>query len=375
MNKHTHLKNCFFHTKFWTTLFFGFLVFQGTAQKIIEGQVIDSLTGRPIEGAAVFFDQTSLWTITDESGHFRMEIQTNTKVPLLVSFLGYEQEVVKNPFDDKNKTVLLQRAKNELAPVTIKASRQKKRSLSRSVANAPNLKKFDDLFRSLFIGKGKAAERTKIKNPEMLRFLYDSLQNVVSVYSEVPLVIENNYLKYRIIYTLDTASIAYAFNEEFNMLIPKIFVVAGKSFFQDLLDPSKNNKRFYKRRDEAYYGSVLHFMRTLKKNDFRAEGFSVFDQDSIQISHTSGQRIGKAEKLGVHFEIIPRKGFTEIIPPPKFTIIYHNQWSEVYAKQNFGIDGLGNYFPWNAVKFSGFLGRTGISSMLPLNFLPKTDPD
>lgn len=369
------MKNCFRNTKFWTTIFFGLLVFQGTAQKIIEGQVIDSITRHPIEGATIFFDQTSLWTITDESGHFRMEIQTSTTAPLLVSFLGYEREVVKNPFDDKNKTLLMQRAKNELAAVTITGHQQKKGKLLQSVANAPNLKKFDDLFRSLFIGKGKAAERTRIKNPEMLRFLYDSVQKVVSISSEVPLVVENDYLKYRIIYNLDTASIAYSYNKEFDMLIPKTFVVAGKSFFQDLLDPNKSNKRFYKRRDEAYFGSVLHFMRALKKNDFHAEGFSVFGQDSIQISHTSSETIAKMKKVAVHFEIIPRNGFTEIIPPPKFTIIYDEQWSEVHAKQNFGIDGLGNYFPWNALKFSGFLGRTGISSLVPLNFRSQAGSD
>ncbi len=74
----------------------------------------------------------------------------------------------------------------------------------------------------------------------------------------------------------------------------------------------------------------------------------------------------------VHFKLAPRTGFTEIIPPPRFTVIYlEKERSEVIAKQNFGIDDLGNYFPWNALQFNGYMGQTGISSTLPLDYRPE----
>lgn len=57
----------------------------------VDGQVVDE-NGRPISGATVILQGTSLGAITDVNGHF--VIKTNKGAKLAVSFIGYNEQVV-----------------------------------------------------------------------------------------------------------------------------------------------------------------------------------------------------------------------------------------------------------------------------------------
>ncbi len=58
----------------------------GTAQ-LIKGQVLDALDNTPLMGVSVYFDGTSIGTITDESGIFELplaqKINAGTRSELL----------------------------------------------------------------------------------------------------------------------------------------------------------------------------------------------------------------------------------------------------------------------------------------------------
>jgi len=60
------------------------------AQTLIKGQVLDALDQSALEGVSVYFDGTSLGTITDEAGFFELPLAQKINATLVVSYLGYE---------------------------------------------------------------------------------------------------------------------------------------------------------------------------------------------------------------------------------------------------------------------------------------------
>ena len=60
------------------------------AQQRIKGQVLDALDNTSLMGVSVYFDGTSIGTITDESGIFELPLAQKINAALVVSYLGYE---------------------------------------------------------------------------------------------------------------------------------------------------------------------------------------------------------------------------------------------------------------------------------------------
>ena len=60
------------------------------AQQRIKGQVLDALDQSPLEGVSVYFDGTSLGTITNAAGFFELPLSQKINATLVVSYLGYE---------------------------------------------------------------------------------------------------------------------------------------------------------------------------------------------------------------------------------------------------------------------------------------------
>ncbi len=205
---------------------FFLVVFNAYSQFTIQGHILDSLTNNPIEGATVFFDQTSIWTITDSEGYFNLYMKLKTSTPLVISFLGYERIVIPEPFTGEELTVHLKRAENELEAVIIKSDRRNKDKKANQLPESNQLDRWSVLFDHLFIGPGRAANRRRLSNSENIHYSFNAEQQTLSVSSKTPLVVVNNYLKYRIIYTLDTASINFYRDEKFNVLVPRIFMIA-----------------------------------------------------------------------------------------------------------------------------------------------------
>lgn len=60
------------------------------AQGVVEGTVTDSLTGEPLQYAAVAISGRARGTSTDLQGHYRLQVATADSVTLLYSFVGYK---------------------------------------------------------------------------------------------------------------------------------------------------------------------------------------------------------------------------------------------------------------------------------------------
>src|SRR5206468_7526403 len=80
------------------------------------------------------------------------------------------------------------------------------------------------------------------------------------------LIIENKALGYNIRYQLE--SFSYNFNTH-------LFFYQGYPFFQQMNGSFSKQKKWEKRRKEVYYGSLMHFMRSVYRNILLKEGFEV----------------------------------------------------------------------------------------------------
>jgi hypothetical protein len=70
---------------------------------VIEGLVVDAKTGLPIPGANAFLENTTIGTMTDSEGKYRIETITQTG-KIIFSFLGYQTES-RNISKDKVQTI------------------------------------------------------------------------------------------------------------------------------------------------------------------------------------------------------------------------------------------------------------------------------
>ena len=105
-------------------LFFNQIIFAQDG-KAISGD-IQSTSNQPIEGATIVIKSLNKYDISDANGHFNIDGLTAGVYKLVVSYLGYNTEVVTVEIDDKSITHIpvtyLQEADNELEEVVISGS-------------------------------------------------------------------------------------------------------------------------------------------------------------------------------------------------------------------------------------------------------------
>lgn len=241
------------------------------AQPLIRGRVVAASGGAPIAGCSIFITNTSKGTTSDASGNFELTGIPPGKHDLVVSSIGYETVVYS--FSDGQLPLQLkfemQIRARELANVT----------LEESVEEGWN--KWGKTFTENFIGTVPNAASCRILNEQSIRFRYYKKSNRVIAYCDEPLIIENKALGYRIKYQLE--------NFEVNFTAGSV-VYLGYTLYEPM-EAKSNNKQltWEERRKKAYYGSVLHFMRSIYANRLQEEGFEV--RRMTRIPNTEKQRI------------------------------------------------------------------------------------
>jgi hypothetical protein len=95
---------------------------------IVSGTVKDSKTGQPLQMVTVFFDESSVGTITDEKGHYRLETDKSFN-KLKVLLIGYKpQSKEVTPGKEQVINISLSEEATELKEVTVKAGRTRYRN-------------------------------------------------------------------------------------------------------------------------------------------------------------------------------------------------------------------------------------------------------
>ncbi len=73
--------------------------------QLLNGTVYDE-NKQTIPGASVYLDGTSIGTVTDDNGNYKLAVANKINTILVASFIGYESYFVQNPFE--NPTVKIQ---------------------------------------------------------------------------------------------------------------------------------------------------------------------------------------------------------------------------------------------------------------------------
>lgn len=236
-------------------LFFVFSLALTGQDLVLSGRVVDATNGDPLPYASVYFNGTTNGTTTDLEGKF--EITVNPLfTELVISFLSYETLSYKLGSEALNKTYLFEMApnKNELAEVKISSKRGEKWHNNLLA------------FKRNFIGTSSLARQTKILNPEVLQFDYDSNNQTFYAKARGPLIIENEALGYKIEYALEGYSHSYADQKIIYFGYPKFIEMKGGKM---------KRKKWKRQREAAYHGSPQHFLKSIFNQTAEADGYMI----------------------------------------------------------------------------------------------------
>jgi hypothetical protein len=236
-----------------TLLFFSFY---SIAQFTISGKVIDADTKEPLAAASVFAQNTTRGTTTNGEGMFSLILEKGG-YELVISFTGYVAKSISvNKDDNQQLTVELSKADNSMSEVIIKSSNE-----------VPDgWEKYGSFFLKYFIGSTPFSDSCTLVNPQALKFLYYKKSDRLKVLATEPLQISNRSLGYNLRYELD--SFVYHFKTDMNSY-------RGLCFYTPLEGTPEELAVWKRNREEVYYGSRLHFLRSYYDSALKRDGFVV----------------------------------------------------------------------------------------------------
>jgi hypothetical protein len=126
--------------------------------------------------------------------------------------------------------------------------------------------RYGSFFLKHFIGATPLADSCTLLNPEVLKFLYFKRSDRLKILASEPLQISNRSLGYNLRYELD--SFVYFFKTDMNSY-------RGRCLYTEIEGSPEEQQLWKKNREEAYYGSRLHFLRSYYDSTLKNEGFTV----------------------------------------------------------------------------------------------------
>jgi len=249
--------------------------FQGYTQETpvqISGLVIDSETKTPLPGANVYLEQTTVGTVTTDSGTFVLNIPAGN-YNVIVSYVGYKPFSAP-AYKDKN---------NQLVAALIPDIKMLNEV---AITVDPNWPEYFSLFKMFFLGKN--SNQCEILNPKVLTFNYTKGTYILTAEASQPLIIENRALGYKLHYDL-TSFIHYTGRTSYT----------GFTRFEELpAVKSKEKKLWRTNREQFYLGSPNHFMHSLISNQSPKDQFIIKKLDKRQKLPVTCTLLGKWPENG-----------------------------------------------------------------------------
>lgn len=319
--------------------------------QVIKGIILDKETRGPVPLAAVYFDGTSVATYSNDEGNFTLDAKSHSNMPMTISALGYYSIVVNEFSTTGENTVYLEPKIFEFKDVTIKVK-----------GNSSIRKQNMAIFRREFLGRTKNAKECAILNENDIRFTKSDNKDTLRAYSLKPVFILNKALGYKITYYLN--KFEYVESAYRNQLF-------GNSIFDD--DTALiATETIRQRRDYTYYGSKMHFIRSVWQADLKPSGYSIKNgkkqinpQNIIrnQLSTTAGQN---------------KK---QIFYPEGVPVILSVKWGP--GKTESGMELQRNsisieengFYKGPGIIWHGEMAKQGIADLLPYDFKPSGEFD
>ncbi len=227
------------------------------AQMVLKGRITASDSNKPIIAANVFLSNTSVGTLSNENGEFTISPFPSGRFDLVISYIGYETYIIN----------VLSNELPQSLPVVLKPKVMELKEVIVESFEKNGWEKWGSLFIENFIGTSSFANECKLVNKDAVRFRFNKKGNTLNAYADESLLLENKALGYLLKYEL--IKFEYNFTE-------RILFYQGYPHFEDIeTDKKSKQRRWNRNREEAYYGSLMHFMRSLFRNKLIENGFEV----------------------------------------------------------------------------------------------------
>jgi hypothetical protein len=129
-----------------------------------------------------------------------------------------------------------------------------------------NRKRNYDWFKHLFLGNSGNASECQILNPDVIDLDFDDSTKRLTASTNDFIEIENDALGYKIKYLLN----AFLWDTYKNFMSYE-----GAVLFENMNGTPSQKKRWIKNRQNTYYGSSMHFFRSVISNQLAEDGFWV----------------------------------------------------------------------------------------------------
>ena len=222
------------------------------AQRTVSGRITDAEDGQPVPGASVFIANTSVGTITDSVGHYRLTIPGEGSYRLTVSHVGYQPEF--KDIEPGHSSIILDVALQSHLLDEVKVG-VKVHFRQRDI----------NLFWRTVLGKSPSRRTVQPMNPEAVYYYYNRETRILKVTCRVPLQIINNETGYQIQLVIDH------FTHDYNTNISSW---EYGCIFNELETTNNSQKNAWEaNRKKAYQVSLRNFIKSLYNNTLMENGF------------------------------------------------------------------------------------------------------
>jgi len=221
----------------------------------ITGKVTSADLQMPLAKASVFLSNATYGTSTETDGSFALRGLKPGQYELVVSYVGY---------DSYHKTLMV-----GASPINLNIEMHLKSiGLTEISVSAHKFSKENyAMFLKYFLGTSANARQCKILNPKVIDLNYRKNDKILEGHSDDFIIIENRALGYRLKYLL----------EEFKFDgVENIVSIGGQPLYEDLPGSKSQLAKWKAKREDTYYGSSMHFYRSLIKNDLESQGFVMY---------------------------------------------------------------------------------------------------
>lgn len=346
--------------------------FVGCAQTI-SGKVLDSKRQEPLPFANVFLNNTTIGTVTDLGGEFKLKnVRQPAVYEIVISFVGYESLKLKISLEGNELnigTVNLRPTDIELNSLEVKGTKdtQWEKKMKR--------------FKKIFLGEDAVAEACLIVNPWVIDFPENKKE--FRAVASAPIEIENKALGYKLKFYLT------------NFLADNLsYLIEGNTLFEELKTSDENEMtRWNKEKNKSYLHSTQHLFKSIIDGRINGEGFNLYT-DAENIGEANERRseefyselgktvlpfdtvnlLSRTEKEGIY--LIRIKGRLEVHYRKEKALVrtYRDVFGLVswmrLKKDYVGVTRNGVALNPGDVIVSGAMNSERVAHLLPLDFLP-----
>jgi len=331
------------------------------AQKqIVTGIVSDSKTGQPIPHAEIFISGTTSGCITDSLGSFQLAIPFSPCV-LVADHVSYES-IIQPIQKGENLKIVLDPTNIKLQEVSVSGKSKRKINLR--------------YFYAHFLGD--SPNNVNILNDSVLIFQSDRME--FTARSNEPLVVENEYLGYRIKVILEEFKVISRDGPDGKQLPlnsaggGEITQLKGYYFYEPLENGNPGKAALYNsNRRQTYYGSYRHFLKSIYDDDTDAQGYKL-EAPFYRVMNTSPDQQLKEYVIMANKLVVSYYSDEERFPIPVSKVndadYYKEEQSVIYPTKDAFIIRKNGTSPNLKFVTEGYMDMKNFANSLPEDYVP-----